>query len=83
MPWVGRLNRALPLPSRLRCRYAVSTTVGLEMTVWFEWDESKDRANIVKHGVGFDEATKVFRDPDLIIREDRMVAGKERLHAVE
>ena len=52
------------------------------MTVRFEWDESKDRANIVKHGVGFDEARKVFSDPHVIIREDREVEGEDRLHAI-
>ena len=52
------------------------------MTVRFEWDESKDHANTVKHGVGFDEARKVFSDPHVIIREDRVVAGEERLHAI-
>lgn len=39
------------------------------MTVRFEGDESKDRANIVKH-------------PHVIIREDRVVEGEERLHAI-
>ena len=52
------------------------------MSVRFEWDESKNRSNIVKHGVGLDEARRVFSDPHLIIREDRMVEGEERLHAI-
>jgi uncharacterized protein len=52
------------------------------MTVRFEWDESKNRANIVKHGVGFDEARRVFSDPRVIIREDRAVESEERLHAI-
>jgi uncharacterized DUF497 family protein len=52
------------------------------MTVRFEWDESKNRANIAKHGVGFDEARRVFSDPYVIIREDHVVAGEERLHAL-
>jgi uncharacterized protein len=52
------------------------------MTVRFEWDEAKDRANIAKHGVGFDEARKVFTDPQVIIREDCIVEGEERLHAI-
>jgi uncharacterized DUF497 family protein len=26
------------------------------MTVRFEWDEHQERVNVVKHGVGFDEA---------------------------
>ena len=52
------------------------------MTVRFEWDESKDRANMVKHGVGFDEARRVFSDPRVIIREDRVVGGEERMQAI-
>ena len=52
------------------------------MTVRFEWDESKDRTNKAKHGVGFDEASRVLSDPDVIIREDRMVEGEDRLHAI-
>ncbi len=52
------------------------------MSVRFEWNESKNRANIVKHGVGFDEARRVFSDPHVIIREDRLVEGEERLHAI-
>jgi uncharacterized protein len=52
------------------------------MTVRFEWDPKKDRANIVKHGVAFDEACKVFSDPHVIIREDSVVEGEQRLHAI-
>jgi uncharacterized DUF497 family protein len=29
----------------------------------FEWDENKNRINIQKHGVSFDDAKKVFCDP--------------------
>jgi uncharacterized DUF497 family protein len=29
----------------------------------FEWDPTKDRGNRAKHGVGFRQATLVFRDP--------------------
>ena len=52
------------------------------MTVRFEWDESKDRLNIVKHAVGFDSARRVFSDPHVIIREDCIVEGEERLQAI-
>jgi uncharacterized protein len=52
------------------------------MTVRFEWDENKNRANIVKHRVGFEEASKVFSDLHVIIREDCTVEGQERLHAI-
>ena len=52
------------------------------MAVRFEWDESKNRSNIEKHRVGFDEARKVFGDPQAIVREDRVVDGEQRLHAI-
>jgi uncharacterized DUF497 family protein len=29
----------------------------------FEWDEKKARVNLKKHGVSFDEAVSIFRDP--------------------
>ena len=47
----------------------------------FEWDPAKDRSNQAKHGVGFRQATPVFRDPlavsiydeDHSIDEDRWI----------
>ncbi len=32
----------------------------------FEWDERKEKANIKKHGVSFDEARTVFYDENAI-----------------
>jgi len=29
----------------------------------FEWHEEKAQANLIKHGVSFDEAVTVFKDP--------------------
>jgi uncharacterized protein len=29
----------------------------------FEWDEAKNRANIAKHGVGFQIAQRIFEGP--------------------
>jgi uncharacterized DUF497 family protein len=29
----------------------------------FEWDENKNQLNIEKHGVSFEEAQNVFKDP--------------------
>jgi uncharacterized protein len=31
--------------------------------VKFEWDAAKAQRNLTKHGVSFEEATTVFRDP--------------------
>jgi uncharacterized DUF497 family protein len=33
------------------------------MSVRFEWDDDKARANLKKHKVSFDEASTVFGDP--------------------
>ena len=36
----------------------------------FEWDAAKAEANLKKHGVSFDEAKSVFRDPMYLIFAD-------------
>ena len=33
------------------------------MSVNFEWDSDKARANLSKHGLSFEEASTVFADP--------------------
>jgi uncharacterized DUF497 family protein len=45
----------------------------------FEWDEAKAAENYAKHGVSFETAIKVFRDPFAIERlDDRDDYGEER-----
>ncbi len=36
----------------------------------FTWDEKKERANVRKHKVSFDEAVTVFDDPLFVIAAD-------------
>jgi len=36
----------------------------------FEWDPAKAASNIRKHGVSFDEAVTVFKDPLALIFDD-------------
>ncbi|NMG22874.1 BrnT family toxin [Brasilonema bromeliae] len=36
----------------------------------FEWNDAKDKQNIEKHGIRFEEAKRVFNDPFAITRED-------------
>jgi uncharacterized DUF497 family protein len=36
----------------------------------FQWDERKAKANLKKHGVSFEEASTVFRDPGLRLLSD-------------
>lgn len=42
------------------------------MQLTFEWDEAKNTKNIQKHGISFDEARTVFRDPNSITIYDQM-----------
>jgi len=40
--------------------------------VHFEWDANKNRSNQDKHaGIDFETASRVFADPDLMLRKDR------------
>ena len=36
----------------------------------FNWDENKNKANIKKHGVSFEEASSVFYDEEALIIND-------------
>jgi uncharacterized DUF497 family protein len=45
----------------------------------FEWDEAKAAENFAKHGVSFETATEVFKDPFAIERvDDREDYGEDR-----
>lgn len=48
----------------------------------FEWDEDKNRANRLKHGVAFEDAIRVFADPLAMFVQDRHVKGEERWQAI-
>ncbi len=43
-----------------------------------KWDDAKNASNLRKHGIGFDEAIKIFDDPHYISRADRVVDGEQR-----
>ena len=45
----------------------------------FEWDEAKNRSNLVKHGLDFGDAEKVFAGPSITFVDDRFDYGEERL----
>ena len=42
----------------------------MEGKLFFEWDEEKNEINKQKHGVSFEEAQYVFKDPKHLIIED-------------
>jgi uncharacterized DUF497 family protein len=48
------------------------------MELRFEWDEAKNRSNQRKHGLSFEEASQVFRDPLQLSIQDRVQNGEER-----
>lgn len=50
--------------------------------VHFEWDEGKNRSNLRKHGVSFEEASRVFRDPLHLTVQDRVENGERRWRTV-
>ncbi|EIG59102.1 BrnT family toxin [Bradyrhizobium canariense] len=37
----------------------------------FEWDEEKNRTNLIKHGISFDDASQVFYERVVIKRSNR------------
>ena len=43
----------------------------------FEWDPAKAASNIRKHGVSFDEAVTVFKDPLAFIFDDESHSEQE------
>ena len=44
----------------------------------FDWDQDKNKANISKHGIDFNEAKTVFDDVFALIIEDRFHANLEK-----
>lgn len=47
-----------------------SSTVGYDLGIEFEWNESKASVNLKKHGVSFEEAKTVFDNPLAVIFDD-------------
>jgi len=62
----------------LACNYKKSYIQnGTEMK--YEWDEAKDRKNVAKHGLSFEDAPQVFSGPCVTFEDDRCDYGEERL----
>jgi len=47
------------------------------MGLQFEWNHRKSAANVIKHGVTFDEATTVFGDPLALTIADELHSSSE------
>ena len=48
----------------------------------FEWDESKNRRNIAKHGISFSSASTLFNHPQLVRLDTREPYGEDRWVAI-
>ena len=47
----------------------------------FTWDSRKAAANVVKHGLSFDDACRIFDGPVFEDIDDRFSYGEERIKA--
>ena len=49
----------------------------------FDWDENKNQQNIAKHGVSFEDAKRVFDDPERLTYYDKQHSQDEdRFHCI-
>jgi uncharacterized protein len=44
----------------------------------YEWDEAKNRKNLAKHGLSFEDAEQVFSGPCVTFEDDRLAYGEQR-----
>jgi hypothetical protein len=55
-----------------------TTKCSYNLTVRYEWDETKRRSNRRKHGIDFQEAASVFEGDTVTIEDDRQDYGETR-----
>lgn len=48
----------------------------------FEWDEAKNDANRRKHGLSFETACRVFEDPLILSKPERIVDSEQRWQTI-
>ena len=48
----------------------------------YVWDRRKSRGNLVRHGIAFDDAIRIFDGPTLEKVDDRFDYGEVRVYAV-
>ncbi len=44
----------------------------------FEWDEAKNKANLAKHGISFEEAKRIWEDPERITGPGQVTGFESR-----
>src|SRR5271157_834668 len=55
------------------------TTSRVTMGLKYDWDEAKNRENLSKHGLSFEDAEQVFAGRCVTFADDRFDYGEERL----
>ena len=48
----------------------------------FEWDPDKATSNLIKHGISFEIAARVFADVFALTLQDRIVDGERRWQTI-
>jgi uncharacterized DUF497 family protein len=48
----------------------------------YAWDPRKNRANLARHGIAFEDAIRVFDGPTLERVDDRFDYGEVRIYAI-
>src|ERR1035437_6847327 len=86
-PQVPIISEALQAPDdrcgRPPARSSASVLYVTYNSMRFEWDAEKNRSNQEKHaGIDFETASRVFSDPGLMLRKDRVIDGEQRWHGI-
>lgn len=48
----------------------------------YSWNERKNRSNIARHGISFDDAKRIFEGPTVERVDDRFDYGEVRVYAI-
>ena len=48
----------------------------------YSWDKKKNRENLRRHGVAFEDAVRIFEGPTLEKTDDRLDYGEVRVYAI-
>jgi uncharacterized protein len=48
----------------------------------YSWNERKNRSNIARHGIAFDDAKRIFDGPTVEQVDDRFDYGEVRVYAI-
>ena len=48
----------------------------------YSWDEEKNRRNIARHGIAFEDAKRIFEGPTVETVDDRFDYGETRVYAI-